>query len=77
MAQGFAGTSIDEILNQAGLTKGAFFHYFKGKGELARELVMRHAKNDLAMFADFAARAEAESDDPLEQTIFFLEFFEK
>ena len=30
MESGFAGTSIDDILKSAGLTKGAFFHYFKG-----------------------------------------------
>jgi len=76
MAQGFAGTSIDDILKAAGLTKGAFFHHFKGKGDLARELVERHARRDLAMFEEWAARAEAKSDDPLEQTFCFLEEFE-
>ena len=39
MGQGFAGTSIDDILKSAGLTKGAFFHHFKGKADLARVLV--------------------------------------
>ena len=73
MAQGFAGTSIDDILAAAELTKGAFFHYFKGKGDLARSLVERHAQKDLAMFEDFAHRAEAKSADPLEQIVFFLD----
>ena len=77
MTQGFAGTSIDDILKKAELTKGAFFHYFKGKGDLARALVERHAQIDLAMFEEFAARAEAESVDPLEQVFIFLESFEK
>jgi TetR/AcrR family transcriptional regulator, transcriptional repressor for nem operon len=77
MTQGFAGTSIDDILKKAELTKGAFFHHFKGKGDLARALVEHHARKDLAMFEDFAARAEAESADPLEQVFKFLEFFEK
>lgn len=76
MAQGFTGTSIDDILNAAELTKGAFFHYFKGKADLARKLVERHAQKDLAMFEDFAAQAEAKSADPLEQIFFFLEAFE-
>jgi len=76
MTQGFAGTSIDDILNRAGLTKGAFFHYFKGKGDLARVLVQRHAREDLALFEEFAARAEAKSADPLEQIFRFLEAFE-
>lgn len=77
MAQGFAATSIDDILNAAELTKGAFFHYFKGKGDLARTLVERHAQKDLAMFEDFAAQAEAKSPDPLEQIFLFLEGFEE
>jgi TetR/AcrR family transcriptional repressor of nem operon len=77
MAQGFAGTSIDDILKSASLTKGAFFHHFKGKSDLARVLVERHAHRDIAMFEDFAARAEKISDDPLEQTFLFLEAFEE
>jgi TetR/AcrR family transcriptional repressor of nem operon len=76
MANGFAGTSIDDILASTGLTKGAFFHHFKGKADLARELAEWHARGDLAKFEDFAEKAEAESDDPLEQTIHFLEMFE-
>lgn len=76
MANGFAGTSIDDILKSAGLTKGAFFHHFKGKADLARELVEWHARHDLAMFEDFAAKAEARSDDPLDRMVLFLEAFE-
>jgi len=77
MANGFAGTSIDEILKSTGLTKGAFFHYFKGKADLARELVEWHARQDLAMFKDLLAKAEAESDDPLDQALMFLRLFEE
>lgn len=76
MSKGFAGTSIDDILKKAELTKGAFFHYFKGKADLAFALVQRHSKKDLAMFEGLAARSEAESDDPLEQVLLFLEYFE-
>lgn len=76
MDNGFAGTTIDDILKSAGLTKGAFFHYFKGKGELARDLVEWHAKQDLAMFEEWMAQAEAQSDDPLEQMLLFVTAFE-
>jgi len=76
MANGFAGTSIDEILKSTGLTKGAFFHHFKGKGDLARELVEWHARDDLAMFEEFLAKAEAKNDDPLDQAVQFLKLFE-
>lgn len=77
MKKGFAGTSIDDILKEAKLTKGAFFHHFKGKAELAKELVERHAINDLAMFERFVGEAEAATDDPLRQMILFLEKFEE
>lgn len=76
MSRGFAGTSVDDILKEAKLTKGAFFHHFKSKGDLARELIERNTAQDLALFEKFAAQAEAESDDPLEQLFLFLEAFE-
>jgi len=77
MANGFAGTTIDDILKDAGLTKGAFFHYFKGKADLARALIEWHAMRDLAFFEKWLAEAEAASEDPLEQMLLFLESFEK
>jgi len=76
-ANGFAGTSIDDILKSAGLTKGAFFHHFKSKADLARELIERHARHDVALFEGLAAEAEKKSQDPLERMILFLEGFEK
>lgn len=33
-AQGFAGTSVDQLCGQAGVTKGAFFHHFATKEAL-------------------------------------------
>jgi TetR/AcrR family transcriptional repressor of nem operon len=33
--KGYAATSVDDICREAGVTKGAFFHHFKGKEELA------------------------------------------
>jgi TetR/AcrR family transcriptional repressor of nem operon len=74
--QGFAGTSLDDILKQSGLTKGAFFHHFKGKNDLARAVVERYVANDLAVFETFACEAEAASTDPLERAFAFLKLFE-
>jgi len=76
MTQGFAGTSIDDILQESGVTKGAFFHQFKGKAELARVLVESYALRDLEMFTRFMKEAESESADPLAQMIQFLKKFE-
>ncbi len=35
----FKGTSINQVVEQAGITKGALFHYFKGKNELGYAVV--------------------------------------
>ncbi|MGE0565036.1 MAG: TetR/AcrR family transcriptional regulator [Pseudolabrys sp.] len=76
LRQGFAGTSLGDLVEISGLTKGAFFHHFKDKADFARALVERYARNDYEMFERFAREAEAESDDPLEQTLSFLKKFE-
>ena len=33
--KGYTATTVDDICHAAGLTKGSFFHHFKGKEELA------------------------------------------
>jgi TetR/AcrR family transcriptional repressor of nem operon len=76
LRRGFTGTSLDDIVKATRLTKGAFFHHFKDKADLARALVERYARNDYELFEQFAAQAEAEHDDPLEQTLHFLKLFE-
>lgn len=76
MSKGFAGTSIDDVLKATGVTKGAFFHHFKGKADLARQLVERYATFDLERFREFDRQSEALTDDPLEQVIIFLRLFE-
>jgi len=39
LIKGFAATSLDEICQKAGLTKGCFFHYFKSKENLGKALL--------------------------------------
>ena len=77
MSKGFAGTSIDDVLKATGLTKGAFFYHFKGKADLARELVRRYALGDLAMFKRLDEESQLASADPLEQMLQFLIAFEE
>jgi len=76
LRRGFAGTSLDDILAATGLTKGAFFHHFRGKADLADALVERYRQNHRALFERFASEADASADDPLEATLAFLQRFE-
>ena len=45
---GFQGSSINRIVDQAGTTKGALFHHFRGKNDLGytvvREVIYPHLK---------------------------------
>jgi TetR/AcrR family transcriptional repressor of nem operon len=41
LAKGFTATTIDEVCEAAGVTKGGFFHYFESKDQLSNELLER------------------------------------
>ena len=75
--QGFAGTSLSDILAATGLTKGAFFHHFADKDELGRAVLERYAISDYKLFETWSREADELSDDPLERCLIFLRLFEK
>ena len=68
--------SLDRLLAETGLTKGAFLHHFKDKSALARAVLDRYAARDLVAFQDFAACADRLSDDPRERVFIFIRLFE-
>jgi len=70
--QGFAATSIEQIIERAGVTKGAFFYHFKSKNELARALIDRFAAVDREVLEGGMQRAERLADRPLEQLLIFV-----
>ena len=72
LRQGFAATSLDQILAEVGVTKGAFFHHFASKAELARTLIERYAERDAALLERTFARAEKLATDPLQQLLIFV-----
>ncbi len=75
--RGFAATPIDEIIKATDLTKGAFFHHFPSKADLAQALLQRYADDDLSRFDRLSARADELSDDPLQRALLFLSLFEE
>lgn len=74
---GFGGTTIDSIIEQAGVSKGAFFHYFSSKEELGHTLVKRYAEADIEHLEKTLAKAEGLSEDPLQQLLIFIKLFEQ
>ena len=43
--QGYADTSLDEIVQEAGVTKGALYHHFSGKEDLFRAVFLTVKQN--------------------------------
>lgn len=74
---GFSGTTVDAVISRAGVTKGAFFHHFPAKADLARALVERYAELDAQHLEQTMARAERLSRDPLQQLLIFVGLFEE
>ncbi|MEX0649105.1 MAG: TetR/AcrR family transcriptional regulator [Balneolaceae bacterium] len=74
---GFGGTTIDSVIDLAGVSKGAFFHYFSSKAELGLELVQRYAENDAAHLEQTLVKAEKLSEDPLQQMLISVKLFEQ
>lgn len=68
--QGLAATSVDEICAAAGVSKGAFFHYFKSKEELAAAA----AGHWSAMTEGFFETAPYHlPEDPLERLLGYID----
>ena len=73
--KGFAATSIEELVEAAGITKSGFFYHFKDKRDLARQLIERHSDEDAVFLAGMVQRARELSDDPLHSFLIFLKFY--
>ena len=73
---GFAATSVDQVIAASGTSKGAFFHHFASKLELAQSLVDRYAAADIAHLDEAAAQVVAATKDPVRRVIDFVRIFE-
>lgn len=69
--QGFEATSVDDVCRDAGVTKGAFFHHFKSKEELA--VISTRYWTDVTS-AVFASAPYHGFEDPLDQLIGYIDF---
>jgi TetR/AcrR family transcriptional repressor of nem operon len=70
-AKGYAAATVDDICHQAGVTKGSFFHHFKGKDELALTAV---AHWGMMTEGFFAAAPYHRAEDPLDRVLGYVDF---
>lgn len=67
-AQGFHGTSLQQIADDVGITKAALYHYLDSKEQL---LFLIHDAF-ISTMLDSAEKFIAEHDDPIEQLSFYV-----
>ena len=72
---GLTGTSVEKVIDGAGVTKGTFFYHFKTKHDLAAAMIERYANEDQQHFLDFMDKAEQLARDPLQQLLIFIGLF--
>lgn len=70
LQRGFTGTGVDQICESAGVTKGAFFHYFKSKEEIGKAALADWAAFGMGLYA--VAKAEP-ARDPLDHVHRFFD----
>ena len=73
--KGFAATSIEELVEAAGITKSGFFYHFRDKNDMARQLLERFLAEDEAIIDTLERRAHELSDDPLQSFLIFLNLY--
>lgn len=70
-AQGYAGTSVDDLCRAAGVTKGAFFHHFASKDALGVAAAKHWSEVTGALFTAAPYHAPR---DPLDRVLAYIDF---
>lgn len=70
-AKGYEAATVDDLCREAGLTKGAFFHHFRGKEDLAVAAAAHFAQMADGLFAGAPYHAPA---DPRDRALGYVDF---
>ncbi|MEA1907201.1 MAG: TetR/AcrR family transcriptional regulator [Euryarchaeota archaeon] len=72
LENGYEETTISEIVRNAGVAQGTFYHYFKSKDEVLSAITDRWIEEIRAGMEDIASR---DGSDAIEKIIGFFKFF--
>ena len=70
-ARGYSASTVDDICREAGVTKGAFFHYFKSKEDLAIAAAQHWNEVTGTLFAGAPYQTVV---DPRERILAYIDF---
>lgn len=70
-SKGYAATRVEDLCQTAGVTKGAFFHHFSSKDDLAVAAANHWSEKTGALFAEAPYHAHK---DPLARVLGYLDF---
>ena len=74
LSQGYSGTTVDAICEQAQLTKGSFYYFFKSKEDLGLAVVQWTVVRGQGLLTD---GPYTEISEPIDRAFAFLEHLEK
>jgi AcrR family transcriptional regulator len=69
--KGYHGTSITDIMNKVGLSKGSLYAHFKSKGEVLLKILERYQARYIDEMIRFANEGEGDALDKLHRCISF------
>lgn len=69
--RGYSATTVEDICNAAGVTKGSFFHHFKGKQDLAISAANYWSEMTSGLFEGAPYHAHV---DPLDRVMGYIDF---
>jgi TetR/AcrR family transcriptional repressor of nem operon len=70
-SKGYSATTVDELCTEAGVTKGAFFHHFESKEQLAISAAEYWSKITSVLFEKASYRNHK---DPLDRLLGYVDF---
>ena len=75
LEKGYHGTSIDDITQAAGLTKGALYWHFKSKEDLLKKLIRKYEKSFLDNLIHAVTEVKGKASDKFEKYVRFNSAF--
>jgi AcrR family transcriptional regulator len=75
LEKGYHGTSIDDITQAAGLTKGALYWHFKSKEDLVKKLIRKYERSFLDNLIHAVTEVKGRASDKFEKYVRFNSAF--